>query len=575
MISERPLSPSTLTSLMHPQAESLNLDLLATLVAHIHTTQAPGAILVFLPGWEDISYLAGLLTSSFHLPRLNVYPLHGSMSSQDQKLIFDRPQSGHRKIVIATNIAESSITIDDIVYVVDSGRAKIKMFDPKKNFATLQPEWISQANAKQRMGRAGRLQPGVVYKMYTKARQDTLQEYMAPEMIRSRLENVILKIKVLGYHDVQEFMGQLMDSPSPESVALSNQALKDIGALSPSTLELTGLGWTLGQLPLDPQLGKMMVLASAFCCLDPVLSVVTSLDNKSPFLVTGKKKELGQAVDRLAAETVSDHLGVANAVAAWDRLSARDIGVMEFCHSNFLSQRVLRSMDKMKYQYGLELYKLGISPASDPKDPVCNLNSGCEALVRAVVSIGLVPNVATLQEQEDKFKLVTARGQNLEFHPRSCNRDVVKRVSNVTWGARIPRWFTYFEKMHSSDTFLHDSTAAGPLSLLLLASNISFLAHPSPSSDPSLDPITKKRLGVLFPNPNVKVFNVLVTAGKTGLRLFVCKEDTVEKVKRVRRVVDKVLQERFRGVERGKWDLESDHGLILGKLVWALNSDRE
>ena len=235
---------------------------------------------------------------------------------------------------------------------------------------------------------------------------------------------------------------------------------------------------------------------------------------------------------------------------------------------------IVRSMDKMKYQYGLELYKLGIAPASDPKDPVCNLNSGCEALVRAVISIGLVPNVATLQEDEEKFKLVTARGQNLEFHPRSCNRDIVKRVSSANWEARIPRWFTYFEKMHSSDTFLHDSTAAGPLSLLLLASNISFLVHPAPTSDPSLDPPTKKRLGVLFHNPNVKVFNVLVTAGRTGLRLFVCSEDTVEKVKTVRRVVDKVLQERFRGVGKGKWDIESEHGQVLGRLVWALNSDR-
>ena len=161
MISDRHLSPTTLASLLHPQAESLNLDLIATLVEHIHTNKPPGAILVFLPGWEDISYLAGLLSSSFHLPRASVYPLHGSM-------IFDRPQSGFRKIVIATNIAESSITIDDIVYVVDSGKAKIKMFDPQKNFATLQPEWISQANAKQRMGRAGRLQPGEVYKMYSK-----------------------------------------------------------------------------------------------------------------------------------------------------------------------------------------------------------------------------------------------------------------------------------------------------------------------------------------------------------------------------------------------------------------------
>ena len=232
-------------------------------------------------------------------------------------------------------------------------------------------------------------------------------------------------------------------------------------------------------------------------------------------------------------------------------------------------------MDKMKYQYGLELYKLGISPASDPKDPVCNLNSGCEALVRAVISIGMIPNVATLQENEERFKLVTVRGQNLEFHPRSCNRDIVKRVSSANWESRIPRWFTYFEKMHSSDTFLHDSTAAGPLSLLLLGSNTSSLVHPAPTTEPSLDHSSKKRLGVLLHNPRVKVFNVLFTAGKTGLRLFVCSEDTVEKIKIVRRVVDKVLQERFRGVERGKWDLESEHGQVLGRLVWALNSDRQ
>ena len=110
---------------------------------------------------------------------------------------------------------------------------------------------------------------------------------------------------------------------------------------------------------------------------------------------------------------------------------------------------------------------------------MCNINSGCEALVRTVVSLlGLVLNVATLQEQKDKYKLVTTKGQILEFHPRSFNTDVVKSVSNVTWGAMIPRWFTSFEKMHSSDTFLRDSTAAGPFSLLLLASNISSLAHP-------------------------------------------------------------------------------------------------
>ena len=102
-------------------------------------------------------------------------------------------------------------------------------------------------------------------------------------------------------------------------------------------------------------------------------------------------------------------------------------------------------MDKMKYQYGMELYKLGISPASDPKDPVCNLNSVYEALGHAVISIGLIPDVAILQE-DAKFKLVTARGQNLEFHPRSCNRNIVKRVSSANWESRISMWSLILRK---------------------------------------------------------------------------------------------------------------------------------
>jgi ATP-dependent RNA helicase DHX36 len=154
---EQGLSPGTAASLLHPKAEQLNVDLVATLVSHIHATQPPGAVLVFLPGWEEISSLSSLLTSAFILPNVTVLPLHGSMSPTDQRLIFEKTAPGNRKIVIATNIAESSVTIDDVVYVVDCGRAKMKMFDPVRNFATLRPEWISRANARQRMGRAGRL----------------------------------------------------------------------------------------------------------------------------------------------------------------------------------------------------------------------------------------------------------------------------------------------------------------------------------------------------------------------------------------------------------------------------------
>ena len=196
MVEEQGLGPRVAASLLHPKAEDLCIDLVANLVSHIHRDMPEGAILVFLPGWEDINSLSALITSSFMLSNVSVLPLHGSMNPTDQRLIFERPAAGTRKVVIATNIAESSVTIDDVVYVVDCGRAKMKMFDPAKNFATLQPEWISRANAKQRMGRAGRLRPGHVYRLYSRAREAAMEEFMVPEIRRSRLENVILKILV-------------------------------------------------------------------------------------------------------------------------------------------------------------------------------------------------------------------------------------------------------------------------------------------------------------------------------------------------------------------------------------------
>ena len=155
---------------------------------------------------------------------------------------------------------------------------------------------------------------------------------MTPEMKRSRLENVILKILVLGYDDVDGFLAQLLDPPSRESVALSNQALRDIGALDKDD-SLTDLGHTLGQLPLDPQLGKMMVLAAALSCLDPVLSVVTALENKSPFCLTSRAREAAQAVDQLAADTASDHLAVANAVACWDGIQVHNFNPIHYCEN--------------------------------------------------------------------------------------------------------------------------------------------------------------------------------------------------------------------------------------------------
>ena len=246
----------------------------------------------------------------------------------------------------------------------------MKSFDSERNVERLQVEWISRANAKQRMGRAGRLRRGEVYRLYTEDTEDTLSEFMVPEIVRCRLESVILRLKVLG-QDVQEVFSQLMDSPRARSVALAEETLRDIGAVT-EELRLTGLGRTLGQLPLDPQLGKMMVLGAVFSCLDPVLSVVSCLEYKSPFIVTNKTRELMAAVDMMASNTLSDHLSIANILSVWEGFNARGgqaktREVQDFCYNNFLSQNVLLTIEKNKRQFCSELYKLKLVSSSDPK----------------------------------------------------------------------------------------------------------------------------------------------------------------------------------------------------------------
>ncbi len=209
------------------------------------------------------------------------------MPTTNQRAIFQRPPLGQRKIVIATNIAETSITIDDIVYVVDCGKIKMSNFDVEANIATLKPEWCSLANSRQRRGRAGRVQPGVCYHLYCKGREMTFADYMLPEMLRKRLEEVILQIKVLRLGKVEPFFAKVMDPPDPKAVRLSLELLRQINALDDTDGSeiLTPLGFHLAQLPMDPQTGKMILLGAIFSCLDPVLSVAASLSFKDAFVI--------------------------------------------------------------------------------------------------------------------------------------------------------------------------------------------------------------------------------------------------------------------------------------------------
>lgn len=159
-----------------------------------------GAILVFLPGWDDINRIRSKLQASPYFKiesKFSIFSLHSMIPSAEQKKVFQKPPRGCRKIILSTNIAETSITIDDVVYVVDSGRMKEKNYDPYNNVCTLQSSWVSKANAKQREGRAGRCQPGICYHLYSKARAASLPDYQVPEIKRTPIEDLCLQVSLL------------------------------------------------------------------------------------------------------------------------------------------------------------------------------------------------------------------------------------------------------------------------------------------------------------------------------------------------------------------------------------------
>lgn len=264
--------------------ENVDYTLIMTLILHIHLKMSPGSILVFLPGYDDIVTLRERISNENKMNqgnRYNLYILHSNMQTSDQKRVFRPSPQDTRKIILSTNIAETSITIDDVVYVIDSGKVKEKSFDAISGVSMLKSNWISQACAKQRKGRAGRCQKGFCYRLYSSIRYSNLQLYQTPEMLRLPLQQLCLYTKHLapGNTPIAEFLEKAMEPPSSAVIRNAVQLLKTIDALDPWE-DLTELGSHLLDLPIEPRLGKMLLYAVVLKCLDPILTIVCSLAYK-------------------------------------------------------------------------------------------------------------------------------------------------------------------------------------------------------------------------------------------------------------------------------------------------------
>ncbi|XP_041118998.1 ATP-dependent DNA/RNA helicase DHX36 [Polyodon spathula] len=451
--------------------DKLDLSLIVALIRHIVLKEEDGAILVFLPGWDDISGLNDLLMAQqmFKSDNFVIIPLHSLMPTVNQTQVFKKPPPGVRKIVIATNIAETSITIDDVVHVIDGGKIKETHFDTQNNISTMTAEWVSLANAKQRKGRAGRVQPGQCYHLYNGLRASLLDNYQLPEMMRTPLEELCLQIKILKLGRIASFLRDALDPPSDETVNLAVTHLMDLNALDKNE-DLTPLGFHLARLPVEPHIGKMILFGALLSCLDPVLIIAASLSFRDPFVIPlGKEKLADTKRKELSKNSKSDHLTVVNAFWGWEEAKRHGYKAeRDYCWEHFLSSNTLQMLHNMKAQFAEHLLAAGFIGSKNPKDPNSNINSDNEKLIKAVICAGLYPKVAKIRPSFSKkrkmVKVYTKPDGKVSIHPKSVNAEEAEFHYS---------WLIYHLKMKTSSIFLYDCTEVTPYSLLFFGGDIS------------------------------------------------------------------------------------------------------
>lgn len=322
---------------------------------HLANAKSDGDILVFMTGQEDIEATCELIKEKLELlenpPPLDVYPIYSTLPADVQKRIFTRQNSERRKVVVATNIAETSLTVDGIRYVVDCGLVKLKLFNPKLGMDVLQVVPISLANAQQRSGRAGRTGPGVAYRLYTE-KAATIQEMFVqpiPEIQRANLSSVMLLLKSLNVKNVFDF--PFLDPPPPDLLYCSLYELWAMGALDNSG-QLTEMGAKMNSFPMEPTLAKLIILSSRkeFSCSQEIITIVSMLSVPNIF---HRPKERADEADAARSKFLIanlDHLTLLNVYTQWDQRSksvqSKEIRISDWCKKNFIQHRsLLRARD--------------------------------------------------------------------------------------------------------------------------------------------------------------------------------------------------------------------------------------
>ncbi|KAG6820381.1 hypothetical protein H0H93_001352 [Arthromyces matolae] len=404
------------------------------------------AILIFMPGLAEIRRLNDILTEhpSFGDSSLfKLFPLHSTLSSENQSAVFELPPEGVRKIVIATNIAETGITIPDITCVIDTGKHREMRFDEKRQMSRLVETFIARSNAAQRRGRAGRVQNGLCFHLFTKLRHDTqMADNPLPEMTRLSLSDLALRIKIMKVKlgsSIEDVLSRALDPPAPINVQRAVSMLVEVGALT-SSEEITPMGRLLSKLPTDVHLGKFLLTATLFRCLDPALTIAAALNSKSPFVTPfGLEQEADRAKQTFKSVAPASYL--ANVV--------QNLQQIEELRQQFLGAR-----------YGRNKTRFVAVP------PELDANSNSVPLINAALTAGLFPKILAIDSTNGQMRTIS-NNQHAAFHPSSVNFG--KKA--LDFGVNH---LSYFTLMHSKRLYAWETGPVDDMAILLLCGDCDF-----------------------------------------------------------------------------------------------------
>lgn len=417
-----------------PQPEANYLAAAVTTIFQIHITQPRGDILVFLTGQEEIEAAELNLQETARklgskVPEMIICPIYANLPSELQSKIFEPTPPKARKVVLATNIAETSLTIDGIVYVIDPGFVKENVYNARTGMESLVITPCSRASANQRSGRAGRVAPGKCFRLYTKfAFHNELDDSTMPEIQRTNLNSVVLLLKSLGINDLMEF--DFMDAPPAETLIRALENLYALGALNDKGA-LTKLGRQMAEFPTDPMLARSILAADKHGCVEEVLSIIAMLGESASLFYRPKDKKMlaDSARARFTIKEGGDHFSLLN---IWNQWVDSDFSYV-WARENFLQQRSL-------------------TRARDVRDQLAKLCDRVEVTITTVgaqdlvpiqksLTAGFFPNAARLQKGGDSYRTVK-NSMTTYLHPSSTLFEV------------NPKWIIFYELVLTSREYM-------------------------------------------------------------------------------------------------------------------------